>query len=120
MRSLTIERWLGWLLGAGVLVLLVLQLMSLYVAPIHDSYLWWGDESWLMNEYRAQMSTGVFRHPHAYGSSIFIGNPFPFTSMWLTSLIYGSASFVFSGLSLVEAGRGVTIVLSIALLVWIW
>lgn len=119
MRSLTIERWITWALAIGALALLGFQFSSLYVSPIHDSYLWWGDESWLMSEYREQMTSGVFRHPDAYGSSLWIGNPFPFTSMWLTSVIYGIASFI-SSAPLVEIGRTITAAFAFGMVVWLW
>lgn len=120
MRTLTIERWLTLLLALSCILLLGLQLGSLYVAPIHDSYLWWGDESWLMNEYRAQMTSGVFRHPLAFGSSLWIGNPFPFTAMWLTSAIYGLATLSFPSVTIVSIGRTVTAVLAILLVIVLW
>lgn len=120
MRSLSIERWISWLLGGITLVLLLVQMSSLYVTPIHDSYLWWGDESWLMNEYHSQITSGIFRHPFAYGSTIWIGNPFPFTSMWLTSAIYGAASLAVASVHYVDVGRTVTAFLSVILLMIIW
>jgi hypothetical protein len=120
MKSLTIERWITRVLGLGILILLGIQLSSLFVTPIHDSFLWWGDESWLMNEYRAQMTTGVFRHPYGYGSSLWIGNPFPLTAMWLTSAIYGLSSLAISALSYVDVGRVVTALLSIIMLASLW
>jgi 4-amino-4-deoxy-L-arabinose transferase-like glycosyltransferase len=94
--------------------MLSVQLSSLYVTPIHDSYLWWGDESWLMAEYQEQIMTGVFRHPNAVGSTLSVGNPFPIASMWVTSLLYGTASFLVN--SKVDAGRTLTAFLSLALL----
>jgi hypothetical protein len=119
MRSLTIERWITSALAIATLVLLGFQFSSIYITPIHDSYLWWGDESWLMNEYREQMTSGIFRHPQAYGSSLWIGNPFPFTAMWLSSAIYGAAALV-SDSTLVDAGRTITAVLALLLLLSIW
>jgi hypothetical protein len=120
MKALTIERWITWALVVSSIVLLGVQLSSLYVTPIHDSYLWWGDESWLMNEYRSQMMSGVFRHPSAYGSSIWIGNPFPFTAMWLTSVLYGAVSTGVQSTALVTIGRTITAVIAGVLLVILW
>jgi hypothetical protein len=104
-------------LVSTILVLLVTQAASLYVTPIHDSYLWWGDESWLMLEYRTQMTEGVFRHPYAYGSSLFQGNPFVLSSMWLTSLVYGAPAAMLEVASIVDLGRTVTFILAIILAV---
>ena len=112
--SLSFERAAFWTVVAATAVLLVVQLSSLYVAPVSNSYLWWGDESWLMAEYREQVTTGVFRHPDAYGSSLWIANPFPFTAMWLTSLLYGGLSLLFDATAL-EVGRTVTAILAVAL-----
>lgn len=114
-----IDRILVPLLSLTALVLLVLQGQSLYVSPIHDSYLWWGDETWLMLEYRTQMSEGVFRHPYAFGSSLIQGNPFLLSSMWLTSLVYGGAALL-TDLPIVNAGRTITFVVSILLAIAVY
>jgi hypothetical protein len=116
-----IERVGCIILGLAILVVLVLQLSSLYVTPIHNSQLWYGDESWLMNEYREQMSTGVFRHPGAIASTLQIGNPFPFTSMWITSLLYGGTANIFASSNLVDVGRTVSALIAlavVALVLW--
>ncbi|HET6513338.1 MAG TPA: hypothetical protein VFH43_14195 [Candidatus Kapabacteria bacterium] len=96
-------------------MLFAIQVTSLYVTPVHNSYLWWGDESWLMAEYKEQLSSGVFRHPQAFGSSLFIANPFPFSAMWLTTLLYGGVSALF-GANPIDTGRSLTAVLSVVLL----
>jgi hypothetical protein len=120
MKELRLEWVLTGLIALAILVLFGLQVSSLFVAPIHDSYLWWGDESWLMSEYRSQATSGVFRHPNAYGSSLWIGNPFPFTAMWLTSAIYGAGSLVLASLGNVDAGRVITAILVAILLIAFW
>jgi hypothetical protein len=120
MKELRLEWALTGLIALAILVLFGLQVSSLFVAPIHDSYLWWGDESWLMSEYRSQVTTGVFRHSSAYGSSLWIGNPFPFTAMWLTSAIYGAGSLVLASLGNVDAGRVITAILVTILLIAFW
>jgi hypothetical protein len=106
--STTLEKTLSVVLGLCIVAVLLLQLSSLYVAPIHNSQLWFGDESWLMNEYREQMTSGVFRHPGAIASTVQIGNPFPFTTMWITSLLYGGAAKLFATSNLVDVGRTVS------------
>ena len=94
--------------------ILVVQTRSLFLAPVFDSYLWWGDESWLMLEFRQQMLTGKFTHPYALGSSIHVDNGFLLSNMWLSAALYGGAALL--GFPLVSTGRVVTFSLSIVLL----
>lgn len=116
MLSVKELRWYEWLGIVSIVALLAVQFSSLYHTPIHNSYLWWGDESWLMNEYTTLLSTGVFRYPQAYGSTLNIGNPFPFTSMWVTSILYGGVGLIAGASHLIDAGRTLTALLSIGLL----
>jgi hypothetical protein len=111
-----LERALAVFLGIGIVTLLIFQFSSLYIAPVHDSHLWWGDESWLMNEYREQMTSGVFRLPAAIASTVQVGNPFPFSAMWITSVLYGGVAKLFPHENLINVGRTVSAFLSIVLL----
>lgn len=120
------KRWLGLprleqvlllLLGVSLAIVLALQLSSLYITPIHNSIIWWGDESWLMSEYKEQVASGVFRHPDAFASVIEVGNPFPFTAMWLSSIVYGGPAGFFASLNSVDVGRTITMLIALALLV---
>ncbi len=115
------EKVLTLAVGVSIVIVLVLQLSSLYVAPVHNSQLWFGDESWLMNEYREQMTSGVFSHPGAIASSVQLGNPFPFTAMWVTSFLYGGTALLFDHANLVNVGRTVSALIAlavVAILLW--
>ncbi|MDP4199430.1 MAG: hypothetical protein Q8922_09880 [Bacteroidota bacterium] len=103
----------GLLLAASAL--LMFELTSLFVAPIADSYLWWGDESWLMTEFRTQMLTGVFRHPYALSSSLAHGSGLIFGNMWLTAALYGLPATLAKSSDVVMIGRTVTALLSVTL-----
>ena len=106
-------------LGAAVFML---QLLSLYSTPIPDSYLWWGDESWLMIEFRTQILHGVFRHPYALGSSLANGSGLVLGNMWVPAIFYGiPASFVGpEKMDIVLLGRTVTAIFAFTLLVAVY
>jgi hypothetical protein len=97
----------------------LLELLSLYSTPVPDSYLWWGDESWLLLEFRNQMMHGVFLHPYALGSSLAHGSGIIFGNMWVTALFYGiPAAFVSSErMDIVLLGRSITTLFAFTLLV---
>lgn len=95
--------------------LIMFQVTSLFVAPIADSYLWWGDESWLMTEFRTQILTGVFRHPYALSSSLAHGSGVIFGNMWLTAALYGIPAALAKSSDVVMIGRTVTALLSVTL-----
>jgi len=102
--------WIGRALLLFAVFALCWQARSLYTFPIPDSVnYWYGDESWLMFEARAQASDGVLRHPYAYGATlndqagVLIGNS------WGASLLYGLPAFVFShSFPAIAIGRTVT------------
>ncbi len=98
--------------------LFMLQLLSLYTTPVQDSYLWWGDESWLMIEFRTQIMEGVFRHPYALGSNLQHGSGLLFGNMWIPALLYGLPAALFKGgTDIILVGRSVTALLSATLLI---
>ncbi len=105
------------LLAASAIFLM--QVQSLYSVPVPDSYLWWGDESWLMLEFRNQIQHGIFAHPYALGSSLTAGSGIMFGNMWLTALFYGVPAALISPdrMDIVLLGRTVTVVFSLTLLV---
>jgi Dolichyl-phosphate-mannose-protein mannosyltransferase len=113
------EEWVFFALLALVTIIVMLELLSLYSTPVPDSYLWWGDESWLMLEFRTQMLTGVFRHPYALGSSLASGSGIIFGNMWISALFYGIPAAFLSpiAMDIVLLGRTVTAVFAITLLV---
>jgi len=100
----------------------MLELRSLYSTPIPDSYLWWGDESWLMLEFRTQILRGVFQHPYALGSSLAHGSGLLFGNMWIPALFYGvPAAFVPpAAMDIVLLGRTVTAILAFTVLVVVY
>jgi hypothetical protein len=95
----------------------MLQLRSLYSTPIPDSYLWWGDESWLMIEFRTQILDGVFRHPFALGSSLNHGSGFILGNMWISALLYGIPSAIVDTMDIVLLGRTITALFAFTLLI---
>ena len=97
----------------------LLDLLSLYSTPVPDSYLWWGDESWLMLEFRNQMMHGVFFHPYALGSSLAQGSGIIFGNMWVTALFYGIPAALISPerMDIVLLGRSITAIFACTLLV---
>ena len=110
------ERVYVWLLLALSIMLLIVQARGLFTTPVFDSYLWWGDESWLMFEFRQQMQSGIFRHPFALGSTLAHGSGYLFSNMWITALLYGGAAIAFCNANIVSVGRIVTMLASIGLL----
>src|SRR5947208_2169201 len=66
--------WLTILLLGATVIILGLQLLSLYTTPRPDCDRWHGDETWLMREFQTQMTEGVMRYPEAVGATIGIRN----------------------------------------------
>ncbi len=99
--------------------LFLLQMLSLYSTPIPDSYLWWGDESWLMLEFRNQILHGIFQHPYALGSSLLYGSGIIFGNMWVPAIVYGIPAALVSPqqMDIVLLGRSITAIFAFTLLV---
>ncbi len=97
----------------------LLDLLSLSSTPVPDSYLWWGDESWLMLEFRNQMMHGVFQHPYALGSTLLHGSGIIFGNMWVPALFYGIPAALVSPerMDIVLLGRSITTLFAFTLLV---
>jgi hypothetical protein len=97
----------------------LLELLSLYSTPVPDSYLWWGDESWLMLEFRNLMMHGVFLHPYAIGSSLIHGSGMIFGNMWIPAIFYGIPAALISPehMDIVLLGRSITTIFGFTLLV---
>jgi len=97
----------------------MLGLRSLYSTPIADSYLWWGDESWLMIEFRTQMLHGVFQHPYALASSLSHGSGIVLGNMWVPAMFYGLPAALISpeSMDIVLLGRTITALFAFTLLV---
>ena len=113
------EEWVFFALLALVTIVVMLELLSLYSTPVPDSYLWWGDESWLMIEFRTQILTGVFQHPYALSSSLARGSGILFGNMWVPALFYGIPATIVSpiAMDIVLLGRTVTAIFAFTLLV---
>lgn len=104
------------LLAIGIVYLLAVGLSSLTIFPLADSYRWWGDETWLMLEFRNQILTGKFAHPFAFGSSIHYSSGPILGSMWLSALLYGVPSALAPLSSIVTIGRAVSFSFAVLLL----
>jgi hypothetical protein len=117
-RSLNLEKVLRYTLGVLLLVLLVVQALSLYVFPVHDSIRWFGDESWLMTESIAMVETGELHHPHALSSTLSEPKGILFISVpWLRMLLYGvPASLMYPDANPIDVGRTVSWLFSLGLL----
>jgi hypothetical protein len=103
-------------------VLFAAQMLSLYSTPVPDSYLWWGDESWLTVEFRTQILEGVFRHPYALSSSLEDGSGLIFGNMWIPAVLYGVPAAILKNhaVDIILIGRSVTAVLALTLLVAVY
>ena len=112
------EKTAFYLLFVLAVTLFLMQMLSLYTTPIPDSYLWWGDESWLMIEFRTQILEGIFRHPYALASSIEHGSGLLFGNMWVPALFYGIPAAVLRNhaVDIITIGRSVTALLAVTLL----
>ncbi len=112
------EEWIFLALLSLAALIVMVELLSLYSTPVPDSYLWWGDESWLMIEFRTQILTGIFQHPYALGSSLAHGSGIVFDNMWVPAILYGIPAVLISPqtMDIVLLGRTVTAVLAFTLL----
>jgi hypothetical protein len=111
------ENVFGYALLGIALVVFFTQLRSLFYFPVFDSYLWWGDESWLMLEFREQMAHGLLRHPLALGSTLNASNGLLLSNMWITAILYGLPQLVFAHVhDPIFIGRIVTGLLDVALI----
>lgn len=109
------QRTLTWIFLAMTAVLVVAQLRSLFVFPQPNSFRWFGDETWLMSEAKAQITSGIVRYPLAIGSTLEHGKGLVLSMTWLSALLYGLPVWI-AGVSPVVTGRVVTALLSIVLL----
>ena len=118
VRSRSEEIIFSGLLALAATIFL-LELLSLYSTPVPDSYLWWGDESWLMLEFRNQMMHGVFSHPYAIASSLIHGSGIVFGNMWIPAICYGIPAALISPerMDIVLLGRSITTIFGFTLLI---
>ncbi len=109
-----------------VLALLIMAVLAdqarfLFVYPVPDTGMWFGDETWTMLAVRALVRTGVARLPEALGSSLVHSNGLINGSIWLSGLVYGIPAAIFSHVtSPVAIGRIITFLLSLIVLFFVY
>jgi hypothetical protein len=106
---LKLERLAFIVLIGLALWLFAAQCISLFVFPVHDSALWYSDESWLMREAVTHLKEGVLRFPEAKGT-VLEHSVGPLLGVsWLGSLAYGFPILIFgSTIHAIDIGRVVT------------
>jgi len=115
----------GNLAMATLLVLIAIVLADqarfLFVYPVPDTGMWFGDETWTMLTVRALAQSGVARVPEALGSSLAHSNGLLNGSIWISGLLYGVPAMLFSNVgSPVAIGRTVTFALSLVTLFFVY
>jgi len=109
------------LLFVMIAIILCDQARFLFVYPVPDTGMWFGDETWTMLTVRALARTGIACVPEALGSSLAHSNGLVNGSIWISGLIYGAPASIFSNIaSPVAIGRIITFVLSIATLLFVY
>ena len=106
-----------------VLIAIVLadQARFLFVYPVPDTGMWFGDETWTMLTVRALARSGVACVPEALGSSLAHSNGLVNGSIWISGLIYGVPAAIFAHMaSPVAIGRIITFVLSLLTLFFVY
>lgn len=107
----------------AVLTVIVLadQARFLYVYPVTDTGMWFGDETWTMLTVRALARTGVARVPEALGSSLAHSNGLINGSIWISGLLYGAPASALSNIaSPVAIGRTITFLLTLVCLFFVY
>ncbi len=110
------ERWsaLSIVLLALITVVVIDQARFLFVYPIPDTGMWFGDETWTMLTLRELARTGVARVPEAIGSSLAHSNGLINGSVWMSGLVYGvPAEFFRQIASPVSIGRVISFLLAL-------
>ena len=101
------------LLGLIVIVLID-QARFLFVYPVPDTGMWFGDETWTMLTLRELARSGIARVPEAIGSSLAHSNGLINGSVWISGLIYGVPALVFRTIaSPVSIGRVISLLLAL-------
>ena len=102
------------ILVALIVLVIIDQVRYLFVYPVPDTGMWFGDETWTMLTLRDLATSGVARVPEAIGSSLAHSNGFINGSVWLSGILYGLPAALFrSVLSPVAMGRIVTMLLAL-------
>lgn len=109
-----LTRWPPIVFLALTCVVLFEQVRFLFVYPVPDTGMWFGDESWTMLTARALAKTGVAHIPEAIGSSLAHSNGLVNGSIWITGFLYGLPALLFGATAtLVSIGRIGTLLLSL-------
>jgi hypothetical protein len=109
--------WLSLILLVLICAVLIQQTRFLFVYPVPDTGMWFGDESWTMLTARALASTGVAHIPEAVGSSLAHSNGLVNGSVWLTGFLYGTPAHIFESIATpVEIGREISLILCVVTL----
>ena len=115
------HRWLLWLLLILSAIVFADQSRYLYMYPVPDTGMWFGDETWTMLTVRTLARMGIACIPEALGSSLAHSNGLVNGSIWLSGIVYGIPANLFVWVaSPVAIGRTVTLVLSIIMLLGVY
>ena len=106
-----LERIVAVVLLALAAIVFFAQVRSIYVAPQPNSVRWFGDETWLMQEAKAHVATGVVHYPFALGTSLTESKGAVLGMPWLSSALYGIPVAVVTA-DPVDVGRTVTTILA--------
>lgn len=115
------ERWsiLSTVLLVVVVVITIDQARFLFVYPVPDTGMWFGDETWTMLTLRELAHSGIARVPEAIGSSLAHSNGLINGSVWISGLVYGVPANLFrNSASPVSIGRFISFLLGLVSL-WI-
>ena len=125
MNTLTTKRWsfervTTIILQLLIVVVIIFQTLSLFSFPQPDGARWWGDETTQMLELKTELTTGYAHIPTGLGSSVAITNGIVRSNSWMAAIVYGLPALIISTFTsqkdLVETGRLITLLLSIALI----
>lgn len=108
---------------AGLLIATAIVLTQnasyLFVAPVPNAWVWWGDETWLMSQYREFLTTGHYINPLAPGSMYAQCSGIIFGSCYLTAALYGIPALLVAGHTL-AIGRLVSWSFGIIAVISVW
>ncbi len=117
MKEKKWDRLAAGCLLALILLVIALETRDLFVYPVIDTGMWFGDESWTMATLASLLRDGIARVPEALGSSLSTSNGFVNGSVWVASVCYGLPALVFhGGATPVEIGRVVSLIATLGIL----
>ncbi len=84
----------GFLLALTILVL-VINVRSLYTTPVANTWVWWsGDETQSMVEERSLLETGLYTYRYMNDNTVAHGSGILKGSVWLVSLLYAGPTLL--------------------------